>query len=200
MKKVWEWLKDVPGRRELVLLLVVVNFLGSIYGYYWYRNQLAATPPVYWPVIPDSPLATTLMVIALLLWLKGNRSNILLLLGFVVVIKYGLWAVAVITHYWLISSRIGAETAMLWFSHLGMALEGCLFLRWSRFSYRQILIVAGWLLFNDYVDYFWGLHPYLYDSSQISLARSLALLLSLAIVTGLALWASPKYSAETLEK
>ncbi|EPR28178.1 putative membrane spanning protein [Geobacillus sp. WSUCF1] len=52
------WLYALLASRPVVWLLLFVNAAGTIYGYYWYRYQLADTPPVFLPFVPDSPTAS----------------------------------------------------------------------------------------------------------------------------------------------
>lgn len=109
-------------------ILFAVNFFGSIYGYYWYKEQLANTPLVYWIYTPDSPLSTTITAFSLLCLLYKKDVPWLFFLSFATVTKYGLWAVFVNTHYWLISGQMHWQEVMLWISHLGMAGQGILYL------------------------------------------------------------------------
>lgn len=52
------WLYAILAARPVVWLLLFVNAAGTVYGYYWYRYQLAETPPVFLPFVPDSPTAS----------------------------------------------------------------------------------------------------------------------------------------------
>ncbi|MDN5344669.1 MAG: hypothetical protein PWQ18_780 [Clostridia bacterium] len=177
---------EAPCQGWFLLTLIIINLLGSVYGYYWYREQLASTPLIWWPFTPDSPLATTLFALALLLALSRRGNNFLQLLAAMAVIKYGLWAMVVISDYWLAGARVTAVEAGLWLSHLGMAAEGYLFLRHWRATPWQLALVALWLAINDYVDYGLGWHPYLFMPGQENLAQIAAVGLSLALILYLA--------------
>ncbi|MHB8171063.1 MAG: DUF1405 domain-containing protein [Thermincolia bacterium] len=156
--------------------------MGSIYGYYWYRYQLAETPWYLWPLIPDSPLSSTLFMVAMYFWLKGKLNPVFGLLAFLMVIKYGIWAVVINLHYWYITGVFTFENWMLTLSHAGMALEGYLFLRDYSFG-RWALYIAGlWLVIQDFADYLFGLHPYLFDESQWNLALITAIVLTFCII------------------
>lgn len=52
------WLYAIFASRPVVSLLLLVNAAGTVYGYYWYRYQLAETPPLFLPFVPDSPTAS----------------------------------------------------------------------------------------------------------------------------------------------
>ncbi len=179
-----------PWRSSLVWPLIIINLAGSGYGFYWYRLQLAETPVFLWPVVPDSPLATTLFGLALLAAVLGARPGLLAALACVTCIKYGLWAVGVITHSWVSGVPFGWTEGMLWVSHWGMALQGFIFLRVCSLPVRAVLGVSLWVIFNDYMDYGRGLHPYLYMGGQEFFAMLLAFGLTvLAVLMLIRSWA-----------
>lgn len=182
VRGVFFWMRDLPWdnpyRPWFLKTLLVINFLGSLYGYYWYHEQLAATPWFWWVFTPDSPLSTTLFALVLALALIGRENNLLRLVAAASVIKYGLWACVVILDYWLQGAKVAPVEAMLFLSHLGMAAEGYLFLRHWSLTFREALLTGGWLLLNDYVDYVLGWHPYLFREDQVALAALTAVLLS----------------------
>ncbi|WP_297198742.1 DUF1405 domain-containing protein [Thermanaeromonas sp.] len=49
--------------------------MGSLYGYYWYHEQLLATPLVWWIFTPDSPLSTSFFTLTLTLLLLDTREG-----------------------------------------------------------------------------------------------------------------------------
>ncbi len=179
-----------PWRSSLVWPIILVNAAGSAYGYYWYRSQLAETPHHLWPLVPDSPLSTTLFALALLMFLAGRGPGLVAALACATTIKYGLWAVGVITHYWLLGGPVTFVEGMLWLSHLGMALEGFIFLRRAPLPGRAVLGASLWMVYNDYMDYIRGLHPYLFAPQQESFAMFLAGGLTLLAIIALLLFCS----------
>ncbi len=158
---------DILFHPLFIRIIIVINLLGSIYGYYWYREQLANTPFIYWIFTPDSPLSTTLLALSLLFLLYGKRTPCLSYLACATTIKYGLWAVFVNSHYWYISGQWHWQEVMLMLSHLGMAVEGFLYLLYLLPDFKVWGVISLWLIFNDYVDYVWKLHPYLYLEEQL---------------------------------
>lgn len=52
------WISYLLGLRGMLLLVLAVNFIGTVYGYYWYVPQLADTPFRFLIFVPDSPTAT----------------------------------------------------------------------------------------------------------------------------------------------
>lgn len=170
-----------PLQKNFIIALIITNFLGSIYGYYWYREQLTSTPARFLIFVPDSPLSTTLFMLMLILILKGKRFTLLELLACAGVIKYGIWAAIINIHFGLTSGIFTVENFGLTVSHLGMAFEGLVFIRHVKLPKSLIGLTFVWMLLNDYMDYVIGVHPYLFDNGQLGVARWSALLLTVVI-------------------
>ncbi|WP_151734493.1 DUF1405 domain-containing protein ['Paenibacillus yunnanensis' Narsing Rao et al. 2020] len=157
--------------RGMIWLLFAVNFLGTIYGYIWYGNQLAYTAEHYpaWllPFVPDSPTASLFFTVALLLLLyppKGLKGTLVRelieALAVLTSVKYGIWAVAMIFAGGYQGDVISWKDWMLVGSHLGMAVEALIYARF--FTLRRMLPVALlWTLANDMLDYSQGIFPWL---------------------------------------
>ena len=171
-----------PFRKWFLIVLVGVNVIGSVYGYYWYSGQLAATPFELWLFTFDSPFSTTLFAVALLAVLFGLHNRVLELLAYTGVIKYGLWAAVVIIHYWLIGGSPQLVTSLLLLSHLGMAVEGYVFIRHLYVPRLHFSMLLLWFAVSDYMDYIVGVHPYLYHPDQLTVAAVSAVGLSLLIL------------------
>lgn len=167
-----------PWRSSLVWPIIIINLAGSLYGYYWYRAQLAETPLALWPVVPDSPLSTTLFTLALIAVLSGRRPGLLAAVACATCIKYGLWAAGINIHFWWAGGDFTWINAMLLLSHLGMAVEGFIFLRVLPLSGRVVLGTTLWMVFNDYMDYLRGCHPHLFMPGQEIFAMILAAVLT----------------------
>lgn len=185
--KLWRDFRRDPWQGRFTLPLVIINILGAAYGYYWYREQLAATPFYFWPFVPDSPLATTLFSLALIV--RGNTGVALLFrtVAFTASIKYGIWAVVIISQYWSGGGPVELTEMMLWLSHLGMAAQGAIFLITISPRRPMITLTAVWMLLNDFMDYGLGLHPYLFAAGQERIAMEAALGLTVLVTTGLVL-------------
>lgn len=170
-----------PWQPQFMAGLVIINILGSIYGYYWYRNQLQETPVYFWPLVPDSPLSTTLFALALLCALLGWRFSTLQAVAVTACIKYGIWAVALITHYWAHGGEVRFTEIMLLLSHLGMAAQAVWFLRRMTVLLKGALAAAAWMMLNDAVDYLLNLHPYFFAENQFGFAAAGAVLLTIVL-------------------
>lgn len=172
-----------PFERWFLWLLFVINILGSVYGFYWYRYQISDTPWYYLIFVPDSPLSTTLFCIALLTIQWQKKLPILKLWAYFWLIKYGIWAVIInIDVAVSYTDLFSTENLLLAISHAGMALEGFLFLRYLKFKSFDLIIISLWLIINDFMDYVLNLHPYLFDDAQLRLARFSAISLSILLI------------------
>ena len=166
-----KWSEKILKNRGFLWLLFTVNFLGTIYGYIWYGNQLEFTAANYplWllPLVPDSPTASLFFTIALLLLLYPPKSitgttfrGLIEALAVITSVKYGIWAVSMIVAGGYQGDDISWKDWMLMISHTGMAVEVLLYARF--FYYRKMLPLALlWTLFNDTVDYSYGVYPWL---------------------------------------
>lgn len=175
----WDRWKTELDRRWFLQVLFLINLVGSIYGFYWYKNQLIATGNWLNLFVPDSPTASLAFSWVLLLYLCRRRSPFWEAFAGVTLFKYGIWAVAMIL--------VGAALAegpflqaltwtdwMLMGSHLGMALEGVLYSRFFTFGRKELILVGVWTLLNDGVDYGLDLHPWL-PLSMIGLDSAVAI-------------------------
>nr|WP_220186033.1 DUF1405 domain-containing protein [Paenactinomyces guangxiensis] len=153
-------------RRWFLWVLFAINFLGSIYGFYWYKNQLSVTDPELIIFVPDSPTASAFFTLLLLLYLFSRRSPLLEAFASITLFKYGIWAVVMIIWGALLDPGpfldvLAWEHWMLIFSHLGMAAQAVLYSPFYTYQNREILIVAAWTLLNDVLDYGLDIHPWL---------------------------------------
>lgn len=149
------WLENVAFR--LVWLVVAVNLLGTAFGIFYYVPQLSATPPVMWPVVPASPLATLYVAVSLSCWrlgYDGRLAQLVHVLAFLGCLKYGLWSVYV----QLFVEDAGVTPFLLWqflvWSHAGMALQAFLIPRYAEFPLWTLSVAVGWYVLNDVLDYF----------------------------------------------
>jgi uncharacterized membrane protein YpjA len=135
-------------------LIVAVNLAGTLFGFWYYRFQLVATPTVMWPFVPDSPLATLFIALSLAAWRLDVDVPWLHALAFFGCIKLGLWTPFV----QLVVNGQGAVPTWLYqfliWSHLAMALEAFLVHRYADFPVGAVAVAVAWYGFNDVVDYF----------------------------------------------
>ncbi|WP_220184104.1 DUF1405 domain-containing protein [Thermoactinomyces mirandus] len=165
----WFWLM---GQRSFLAVLFVINLLGTFYGFYWYKNQLNWTEPKYLNIfVPDSPTASAFFCLVLLCYLFYRRSPLLEAFASITLFKYGIWAVIMIVWGGWLDSRPFFESLtwqhwMLIGSHLAMALQALLYAPYYTYRWREIMIVGGWMLLNDALDYLLDIHPWLAPSLE----------------------------------
>jgi len=168
------WSRTFLMNRNMLWLLFIVNLLGTIYGYIWYDDQLIDTyynyPSWLLVFVPDSPTASLFFTLSLLYMLFppaklsafGNGARLVIeALAVVCSIKYGIWAVAMIVGGAWQGDVLVWQDYMLIVSHLGMALEAMLYLRFMKTGIAALTAALGWLLLNDTLDYSYGIYPYL---------------------------------------
>lgn len=152
--------------RKFVFLLFLINFFGTIYGYYWYKGQLAITPGIFVPFVPDSPTASLFFTIFLLFFLFGKHLPYVEALAIITLFKYGTWAVVMNFLTLLIDGSLGWQGYMLMASHAGMAIQGLLYAPFYKIKLRHIALAAVWTLHNDIIDYVFGMMP-IYSSLSL---------------------------------
>ena len=188
MKRLWRIFTRIPLDERWLYLLIPLNILGAIYGFNWYRDQLASTPLKYWPVVPDSPLSTLLFGLVLLGIRLGRRNRLLEGVAYISMVKYGLWTMFVFAQCWWARRAAFPEEAFLFASHLGMAVEAVLYARYYFPGRRAIITASLWTFFNDYMDYVRGFHPYLPMMEFYPTVRLVSVLTSVAVIAGLLVW------------
>jgi uncharacterized membrane protein YpjA len=149
--------------------LFAVNLLGSVYGFYWYKDQLMTIGSWLNLFVPDSPTASSAFTLVLLLYAFRRRSPLIEAFAAVTLFKYGVWAVAVILLGGIASPQPFLESLhwtdwMLMVSHTGMAVEAILYSRFYTYRRDHLVLVGGWTLLNDGVDYILDIHPWLPSS------------------------------------
>ncbi|HFV7306443.1 TPA: DUF1405 domain-containing protein [Staphylococcus aureus] len=149
-------------QRSWLMMLLICNILGMIYGYIWYGEQLSHTPWQFKIFVPDSPTAILFLVISISLILIRKQNSIIDALAFVTLFKYGIWAVIMNILFIIEQGDITVNGLVLMFSHSIMAVQAIYFYpRFKRFMIG-ISVAMTWVFLNDYIDYFHLQFPY-YD-------------------------------------
>ena len=147
------------GMRPILLLLLVINIFGTIWGYIWYGWQLAETPPHFLLFVPDSPTASLFFVFVLIAFLLRQNWPLIEALAIVTLFKYGIWAVVMNLLVLKVEGGLPWEGYMLIASHFAMAVEGLLYASYYRIKAWHLLVAAVWTLHNDVIDYVFGMMP-----------------------------------------
>jgi len=174
---------DVATQRRWWWVLLGVNLFGSVYGFWWYKNQLLATPRWQWLIVPDSPGSTFLLTIWLALMIAGVdwRKPGMQWLGaiaFVANMKYGLWTATVLPEA---GFKFGwdFDFVHLSLSHAGMWVQGLLFARYFRPALMPAVGALLFMWFQDLIDYrVLMTHPTLPYRSEFNFAMGAAIVLS----------------------
>lgn len=153
------YLAPLPRRIEDLVLeyawvIVAINLAGTAFGFWYYRFQLAETPLLMWPFVPDSPGATLFIALSLAAWKLNYNQEWVNALAFFGCIKLGLWTPYV---QLVLNGPGGIEPWLYWFlvvSHLAMVLQAFVIYRYSEFPIGAVAVAAVWYGFNDVVDYF----------------------------------------------
>ncbi|PUB10320.1 DUF1405 domain-containing protein [Paenisporosarcina sp. OV554] len=152
-------IKFLLFHKTFMWILLAVNILGTIYGYYWYMWQLEITDPIFLIFVPDSPTASLFFSIALFGWLINRHFKLIEALALITLVKYGLWAVVMNIWTQFESGPIGFVGWMLVVSHFAMAVQALLYIPMYKFKWIHVLIAAIWTLHNDVIDYVFGQMP-----------------------------------------
>ncbi|EIT86606.1 hypothetical protein A374_03509 [Fictibacillus macauensis ZFHKF-1] len=153
------YIQTILRQKSFLVLLLLINVLGTAYGYYWYKDQLAETPLQFILFVPDSPTASLFFVIVLIGFLMNRNFPLFEALAAVSLFKYGIWAVGMNIAGGLVGTGLNAAGYMLIFSHLGMAIEGLLYTPFYRIKRHHLMIAAVVLLHNEIIDYVFGMMP-----------------------------------------
>ncbi len=153
------WVFQLLKQRSILWLLFIINLLGTIYGYIWYKPQLQSTPWYFLPFVPDSPTASLFFVFVLAGFLFGRNFSIFEALAAITLFKYGIWAVGMNFGGIIVSNAITIENWMLILSHLGMAIQAILYSPYFRIKKSHFVFAGIWTFHNDAIDYVYGMYP-----------------------------------------
>lgn len=177
----------------VLYLLVAINILGIIGGYYFYYDQLASSPLYLWPFIPDCPVYVMVFTFALLLTLYGYELKLLNYIAAVGMMKYGAWTLMALLlfsdHFF--SGPVWVISSVLFILHIGMFSEGLLLIP-KKLNIFHFSAGFLWFIINDYFDYFYGYlnaagryvlgtHPILPSDDRIQIVMVLTFMLSIAM-------------------
>lgn len=142
-----------------LLILFLINLFGTIYGYIWYKSQLAITPDIFLIFVPDSPTASLFFTIVIFFFLFKKNVPYIEALAIITLFKYGVWAVVMNLFTLIETGSLGWQAYMLIASHGAMAVQGLLYAPYYRIKLRHIVVAAIWTLHNDIIDYVFGMMP-----------------------------------------
>ncbi|WP_026573263.1 DUF1405 domain-containing protein [Bacillus sp. UNC438CL73TsuS30] len=153
------WVYPLLANRSVLKLLLLVNIIGTVYGYYWYGWQLKETPAKFLIFVPDSPTASLFFVIVLIAFLMRKNWPLIEALAIVTLFKYGIWAVVMNILVYFVEGELSWAGYMLIFSHFAMAVQGLLYAPFYRLKWWHVIVAAIWTLHNDVIDYVFFMLP-----------------------------------------
>lgn len=205
--------------RWILAAILAVNVVGIAYGFYYYAPQFAQTPFWLWPLVPDSPFAVLLMTAALGL-IRLDRSRPLVnLLGAGAMLKVGVWTAIVLAwfpeHFGFsflpnlscqgsLVFGCGNLNTILFYLHLGMALEALVVLDELPTRPAPYLGVGALFAAHDVLDYGWpvdylgrgcdGIFPHTLPCTNVG--GVFAVTLGLSVASLAALWWLGRHARE----
>ncbi len=145
--------------RVFLVWLFIVNVLGTIFGYWWYRGQLAVTPDHFLVFVPDSPTASLFFCIFLAFFIVGKNVPYIEALAVITLFKYGIWAVVMNVLMHLVNGSLDPSGYMLIASHGAMAIQGLLYTPFYKIKIKHLVFAGIWTLHNDIIDYVFDMMP-----------------------------------------
>ncbi|SEN43207.1 Uncharacterized membrane protein YpjA [Amphibacillus marinus] len=150
---------SILTHRSFLIFLFLINLIGTIYGFFWYGNQLAQTPTHFLIFVPDSPTASLFFTIFLAFYIFGKHIPYVEALAMVTLFKYGVWAVVMNLLMLIVEGTLSPAGYMLIASHGAMAIQGLLYAPCYRFKLKHLIVAGIWTLHNDFIDYIFDMMP-----------------------------------------
>src|SRR5699024_1930132 len=145
--------------KRFLVVVFLINLFGTIYGYIWYESQLAISPLVFIPFVPDSPTASLFFTIAIGFFLFNKHAPYIEAVAFMSLFKYGIWAVIMNILTLMTTGYIGWQGYMLIASHGAMAIQALLYVPFYHIKLRHFVVASIWILHNDIIDYVYEMMP-----------------------------------------
>jgi len=168
---------------RVIYAIIVVNLLGTILGFVYYKNQLFDTSPTLWLFVPDCPIYTLLFAVSLLLLMQDIRWDLYNFVVSIGVMKYGFWTLfttLLYSEFFLSPSRMTFYSVLFIF-HFGMMAEALLLFHEIEVKRTFIPLSLFWFLLNDIFDYSqtFSTHPWLpYSVTMLSTISKAAFAMS----------------------
>jgi uncharacterized membrane protein YpjA len=153
---------------KIMVMLFIVNVVGTLYGYYWYIPQLKETPVYFLLFVPDSPTASLFFSIFLFAYLTGKKYPIVEALAFLSLLKYGVWAIIMNVMTLIVNGTLDITGYMLMFSHGAMAVQAFIYSPLYNIKLSHLFIASVILLHNEIIDYVYGMMPVYHSLSKYS--------------------------------
>lgn len=176
------------ARSWFLVIVIILNILGTVWGFFWYGHQLAETPWYLLLFVPDCPLHALFFAVFAYWLLSGNQMTAawqqwIAWAGVLGGIKYGVWTVVILGQYFMTTGQPPAgEELLLLVSHAGMLLQGLAYLQYLPSNGMAAVLAVAWFAVNDAFDYLGGTYPTLPLNEQFFFAGWLSLSMTMAIM------------------
>lgn len=154
------WFIHLLKTPVMLWLVLIINALGTIYGYIWYGYQLEQTPAIFLIFVPDSPTASLFFCFVLVGFIFKKNFRLFEALAIITLVKYGIWAVVMNILTLFETGYLPIEGYMLIVSHGAMAVQGVLYSPYYRFKLWHLVVAGVWTLHNDVIDYVFKMMPW----------------------------------------
>ncbi|WP_414491340.1 DUF1405 domain-containing protein [Sutcliffiella horikoshii] len=154
------WFIHLLKTPVMLWLVLIINVLGTIYGYIWYGYQLEQTPAIFLIFVPDSPTASLFFCFVLVGFILKKNFRLFEALAIITLVKYGIWAVVMNILTLVETGHLPIEGYMLIVSHGAMAVQGILYSPYYRFKIWHLVAAGIWTLHNDVIDYVFKMMPW----------------------------------------
>ncbi|GAB3019931.1 DUF1405 domain-containing protein [Natronobiforma cellulositropha] len=136
-------------------LVVAINLAGTVFGFWYYRHQFTVEPMVMWPFVPDSPVATLSIALAIACWKLGYELPWLTALAFFGNVILGLWTPYVLLAFAdvYVAQLHPAMYLFLFFSHLAMVVQALVLHRITDFPVWAVAVALCWYGVDLIVDF-----------------------------------------------
>ncbi|AGK60709.1 putative membrane protein [Archaeoglobus sulfaticallidus PM70-1] len=173
-------IQEMLYSRKLMLFIVIANLMGAVYGYYYYRYQLMASPEYFWILITDCPNASLFIAVAVTLILIGRKSDDFSFFSSANLFKYGLWTMSVLIYHkaYFFSGGRYILYSFIFVTHFLLFVESFWLISLAEnVSRKGLMLTVLWMVLNDFSDYILNTHPYIPESG-IELVAAYTVILS----------------------
>lgn len=157
-----ELTEKIFSSKKLLLLIILGNLIGTIYGFvFYYGPKLIQTPLHLWLFVPDCPLFSLLVAISFLLILLKKESSLVFFFTVVGALKYGFWTVFVLLYYnnFYFTPENSLMYLVLLIAHIFLFIESFVLIKKIDFKFFYLVPVLVFFLANDFFDYLFNTHP-----------------------------------------
>ena len=133
---------------SLAKIILLINLIGMLYGFYYYIPKLQQTNPALWILVPDSPLSILFFILVFVGVWRGKFASFF---ASAWLIKYGMWTAFVMlfdSNVYMQPQYFVQSWLLYIIPHILMAIECVLILR-KDYALQIALATLAILLIED---------------------------------------------------